>query len=82
MHKLSLELGFIDGQDNAVEQMPVIAMIEDMNTVCPDESLPLHERIALVYDFYKAGQGVPIAWTYHIQLCCVSSCMLHQGDRP
>ncbi len=52
MHKWSLELGFIDGLDAAVEKMNVI--IEDMNTVCPNESLPLHERIASVCNYYKA----------------------------
>ncbi len=59
MHKRSLELFCINGPAAAEEKMN--AMIEDMNTVCPDESLPLHERIASVYDYYKAeGKACPL----------------------
>ena len=40
MHKWALELACIDGTAAAEEKMTT--MIDDMNKVCPNESLPLH----------------------------------------
>jgi hypothetical protein len=54
MHKWALELGVI-----AVVKLN--AMLEAMNIVCPDDSLPLHERISTMYNHYKAeGKACPL----------------------